>query len=55
MTYLLMRLLFVSFLCVSARLDTAHFQSRQEWVAEEGEEKGISDAVFWGVTNDKKK
>lgn len=52
MTYLLMRLLIVSFLCVFARLDTADFQPRQEWGAEEGKERSISDAAF-GLTNAK--
>lgn len=46
MTYLLVTLVIVSSLCVFARLDTAHFQSRQAWRAEEGKESGISDAVF---------
>lgn len=52
-TYLLLTFFIVSFLCVFERLDTAHFQLRQAWGAEEGKEKGISDAGF-GVTNEKK-
>lgn len=52
-TYLFLTFFIVSFFCVFARLDTAHFQSWQAWGAEEGKEKGISDAGF-EVTNERK-